>query len=107
LSRSNPLLQVLSLVVAAVLLGLAFVIGMVVVGVLLAVGAVAAIAFAARIWWLQRTIRGSAAGHHDGRSARHVIEGSYTVVGESDAKDSRSSSNARGGAEDRPRGPAD
>ena len=107
MSRSNPLIQVLSLVVAAVLLGLAFVIGMVVVGVLLAVGAVAAIVFAARIWWLQRRIRRTAAGHPDDRPARHVIEGNYTVVGESDAKDSRSSSTPGGGAEDRPRDPAD
>lgn len=86
MSRANPLTQALSLIVAAALLGLAFLIGAVVIGVVLAVGAVAALALAARVWWLQRKIRGAAAGNASGGSAPRVIEGDYTVVGETDRK---------------------
>jgi hypothetical protein len=103
LNRNNPLIQALSLIVAAVLLGLAFVIGAVVVGALLAIAAVAAIVFAARIWWLQRKIRGAAAGRPADRSAGQVIEGNYTVVRESDAKGSRPRSIPRDNAQSRPR----
>ena len=84
MSRVNPLTQALSLIVAAALLGLAFLIGAVVIGVLLALGAVAALAIAARVWWLQRKIRGAAAGNASGGSAPRVIEGDYTVLGEND-----------------------
>src|SRR5262245_16595771 len=88
MNRGNPLIQVLSLIVAAALLGLAFVIGAVVIGVLLAVGAVAALAVAIRIWWLQRKMRAAAATHPTAQSTRQVIEGDYIVVRESEAKPS-------------------
>jgi uncharacterized protein HemY len=92
MNRSNPLIQALSLLVAAALLGFAFVIGAVVIGVLLALGAVAALTLAIRIWWLQRKARRAAAGDATDRPARQVIEGDYTIVGETDAKSGRPSS---------------
>ena len=95
MSRSNPLIQVLSLIVAAVLLGLAFVIGAVLIGVLLVLGAVAAIAVAVRIWWLQRKARAGTFADPSGGTGQHVIEGDYTVVSESDAKTDRPRSIAR------------
>ena len=107
MNRGNPLIQALSVIVAAVLLGLAFVVGAVVVGVLLTVGAVAALAFAIRIWWLQRKIRATSAGNPSDRSGRQVIEGDYTVVGESEAKDGRPRSIPRDDAQSRPRDAAD
>jgi hypothetical protein len=87
MNRSNPLIQALSLIVAIGLLGLAFVIGAVVIGVVLALGAVAALTLAIRIWWLQRQARTATPGDTFDRSARQVIEGDYTIVGETDAKD--------------------
>jgi hypothetical protein len=107
LSRVNPLIQALSLIVAAVLLGLAFVIGAVVIGVLLAVTAVAALTIAIRIWWLQRKIRTGVAANPSGRSARQVIEGDYTIVSETDAKPGRSRSVPPDDAQSRPRDAAD
>jgi hypothetical protein len=106
MNRGNPLIQALSLLVAAALLALAFVIGVVVIGVLLALGAIAALAFAIRIWWLQRKIRAAAAGDTSDRPARQVIEGDYTVVGETDAE-ALARSVPRDDAQHRPRDPAD
>jgi len=107
MNRSNPLIQALSLLVAAALLGLAFVIGAVVIGVLLALGAVAALTLAIRIWWLQRKARHAAAVDHTDRSARHVIEGDYTVVHETDAEDGHPRAVGRDDLQNRARGPAD
>ncbi len=107
MNRVNPLIQALSLIVAAALLGLAFLIGAVVIGLLLAVGAVAALTIAIRIWWLQRKIRAATLGDPSGRSAQQVIEGDYTIVGDSDAKPGRPLSVARDEAQNRPRDAAD
>ncbi len=107
MSRANPLIQLLSLIVAAALLGLAFFIGAVVIGALLAIGSVAALALAARVWWLQRKIRAGAARDSMGRSARQVIEGDYTVVGETDRKGGGARSLPGDDARSRPRDPED
>jgi hypothetical protein len=105
LNRGNPFIQALALVVAAALLGLAFVIGAVLIGVLLVLGAIATIAVAARIWWLQRKGRARATGDPSGGPGQHVIEGDYTVLGESDAKAGGRRSIPSGGAQSRPRDP--
>ncbi len=107
MSRANPLIQALSLIVAATFLGLAFLIGAVVIGVLLAVAAVAALALAARVWWLQRKIRGAATGEASDGSAPRVIEGDYTVVGEPDGKSGGASSLPRDDARSPARDPED
>jgi hypothetical protein len=107
MNRSNPLIQALSLLVAAALLGLAFVIGAVVIGALFVLGAVAALAFAIRIWWLQRKASPAVARDRCDPSERPVIEGDYTVVGETDAKDGRPRAIPREDAQSRPRNPAD
>jgi hypothetical protein len=107
MNRTNPLIQALSLIVAAALLGLAFLIGAVVIGVLLALGAVAALTLAIRIWWLRRKIPSAAAGDAFDRSAGQVIEGDYTVVGETDTKAGRPKSVSRDDAQSRSRDPAD
>jgi hypothetical protein len=103
LNRGNPLIQALSLIVAAALLGLAFVIGAVVIGVLLALGAIATIAVAVRIWWLQRKAREGAVADRFGERGQPVIEGDYTVVGESDAKTDHARSIGRDDPQSRPR----
>jgi hypothetical protein len=105
MNRGNLLVQALSLVVAAALLGLAFAIGIVVIGVLLALGAIAALSLAIRVWWLGRKTP-TPAGDISDRSARRVIEGDYTVVGETDAKESRPRSIPRDDARSGPRDPA-
>jgi len=107
MNRNNPLIQALSLLVAAALLGLAFVIGAVVIGALFVLGAVAALTFAIRIWWLRRATRPAAARDTSNRSARQVIEGDYTIVGETDAKDGHPRAIPRDDAQSRPRNPAD
>ena len=107
MNRSNPLIQALSLLVAAALLGLAFVIGAVVIGALLTLGAVAALTLAIRTWWLQRKARPAATGDTSDRSVRQVIEGDYTIVGETDAKDGYPGSLPRDDAQSRPGNPAD
>ena len=107
MNRGNPLIQALSLIVAAGLVALAFVIGAVVIGVVLALGAVAALTLAIRIWWLQRTARHAAAGDVSDRSVRQVIEGDYTVVGEANAKSGQPRSVSRDHAQSRPRPPPD
>ncbi|HUO66221.1 MAG TPA: hypothetical protein VMV37_01735 [Gammaproteobacteria bacterium] len=86
MNRANPLIQALSLVAAAALLVLAFLVGAILIGVLLAVGVVAALALAARSWWLQRRISAGAAGKAPGGAPGQVIEGEYTVTGETDGK---------------------
>ena len=91
-AANNPLLQALSLIVAATLLGVAFVMGAVVIALLLAVGAAIALTVAVRIWWLHRRLSRTAAGDASDPSAPQVIEGEYTVVGEADAKRGRRSS---------------
>ena len=107
MNRGNPLIQALSLIVAAGLVALAFVIGAVVIGVILALGAVAALTLAIRIWWLQRTARHAAAGDVSDRSARQVIEGDYTVVGETAAKDADPRTIPHDDADGRPGNPPD
>ena len=107
MNRRNPLIQVLSLIVAAALLGFAFVVGAVVIGVLLALGAVAAITVAVRIWWLHRKIRAAAVTHPSGEPARQVIEGDYTVVSKTDSKRERPRSIPPDDAQRRPRDRAD
>jgi hypothetical protein len=107
MNRNNPLIQALSVIVAAALLGLAFVIGAVVIGVLLALAAVAALTVAIRIWWLHRKIRRAATGDISDRSARQVIEGDYTVVRETDAKPGSRRSLPAGDAQGRQRDAAD
>ena len=102
MSRANPLIQALSLIVAAALLGLAFLIGAVVIGVLLAVGAIAALIIAMRIWWLQRKIRAGTAANPSGRSAQQVIEGDYTVIGDTDGDRSPARALPREDARSRP-----
>jgi|SRR5882672_1758739 len=88
--RSNkPLIQALSLIVAAGSLLLAFVLGAVVLVVLFAVGAIVAVAIAVRVWWLQRKLRRAAAEHAEDPSTPRVLEGDYTVVSETDAAHSR------------------
>src|SRR5215471_8689872 len=82
----NPLAQVLSLIIAAVLLGLAVVMGAVVITVLLALGAVVAITVAIRIWWLHRKLRRAVGESGADPAAPRVIEGDYIVVDEHDAK---------------------
>lgn len=106
MTRGNPLVQALSLLVAAALLGLAFVIGAVVIGLLLALGAVAALTLAIRVWWLRRKGLHAAAGDTSDRSARQIIEGDYTVVGETDANERRLRSVPRGDGQS-PGDPAD
>jgi len=107
MNRGNPLIQALSILVAASLLGLAFLIGVFVIGVLLALGAVAALTLAIRIWWLRRKGLAAAAGNSFDRSAQQVIEGDYTVVGETDLKDSGRRAIPRDAAQSRPSDPAD
>ena len=107
MSRANPLFQALSLIVAAALLGFAFLLGAVGIGVLLAIGAVAALIIAIRVWWLQRQLRAGAAGDPHRRSGGQVIEGDFTVVREADAELGPPRSAPREEAESRPRDPAD
>ena len=107
MNRGNPLIQALSLIVAAGLVALAFVIGAVVIGVILALGAVAALTLAIRIWWLQRKARPAPAGGGPDRSARQVIEGDYTVVGETAAKDAGPRTIPHDDADGRPGNPPD
>jgi hypothetical protein len=107
LSRVNPLIQALSLIVATGLLALAFLIGAVLIGVLLAVGAVAALSLAARVWWLNRKIRAAAAGDASVGPAPQMIEGEYTIVGETDGNRSRTRALPRDDARSRPRDAGD
>jgi hypothetical protein len=101
-NRANPLIQALSLIVAAALFGLALVIGAVLIGVLFALAAVAAIAIAVRIWWLQRKMRAAAVANPSRQPEQQVIEGDYTVVRETDGEPGRPRSIPRDEAQSRP-----
>lgn len=104
MNRANPLIQALSLIVAAAFLGLAFVIGAVLISLLLALGAVAALAVAIRIWWLHRKARAAAVRDPSRPTARRVLEAEYTIV-ETDAKAGGPRSGSRDDALSRPRDP--
>ena len=53
-TSSNPLVQILSLLVFAVLLVAALIMGAFVIAVLLGFAVIAALVFAVRVWWLKR-----------------------------------------------------
>lgn len=86
-TSSNPLVQVLSLLVFAVLLVGAVIMGAVVLAALIGFGIIAAAVFYARLWWLRRKLRGRAppgagAQSEQGSSARRarLIEAEYEVI---------------------------
>lgn len=85
-TSSNPLVQVLSLLVFGVLLVGAVIMGAVVLAAIVGFGIIAATVFYARLWWLRRKLRGRAqpdAGPHpQGSTARRarLIEAEYEVI---------------------------
>ncbi len=82
---SNPIVQVLALLVfGAVLVGAVFV-GALILSALLGVAAVAGAVIAVRLWWFRRQLRKTAAERDrvrgsGGRPAGRLIEAEYTVV---------------------------
>jgi hypothetical protein len=93
-SSSNPLVQILSLLVFGVLLAGAFILGTFVLIGFIGLAVVGAAVFSVRLWWLRRKLArqmregGGAAPGQPGEET-YVIEGEYEVL-ESDAtKESR------------------
>jgi hypothetical protein len=84
-NASNPLAQLLSVLVFAVVLVGAVIMGAFVLAVLIGLGALAVVVFAVRGWWLRRSGPrggGSSGGGGPGRPAKGIryIEGEYEVV---------------------------
>jgi uncharacterized iron-regulated membrane protein len=77
----NPLVEVLSLLAAAVVTVVAFVFGAVLLAVVVGLMALAALAFSLRLWWLRRKL-GAQANRPSGQ--HRIIEAEYTVVKRSD-----------------------
>jgi uncharacterized iron-regulated membrane protein len=93
-TSSNPLVQILSLLVFAVLLVAALIMGAFVIAVLLGFAVIAALVFAVRVWWLKRKY--GARPPFDGGPAppgevqgTRLIEGEYQVLSERDPEDER------------------
>ncbi len=85
-TSSNPLVQVLSVLVFGVLLVGALIMGVVVLAALVGFGIIAAAVFYARLWWLKRKLRGrvppGAGTQPPGSTARsaRLIEAEYEVI---------------------------
>ncbi|MEO8467934.1 MAG: hypothetical protein ABI640_21650 [Gammaproteobacteria bacterium] len=94
----NPLAQILSILVFAVLLAAALIMGAVVVAVMLGLGVIFATVLAVRVWWFRRKLRSAPpaeSGYEPpppggGKAPqKRLIEGEYEVVKRSDADDKR------------------
>lgn len=96
-ASSNPLVQILSLVVFAVIVVGAVIMGAFVLLAFVGFAAVAVLVFAVRSWWLKRKLRASTNPFGDEPSpAKNVgyIEGEYKVI-DADAKRRRSNEGPR------------
>jgi hypothetical protein len=96
-ASSNPLVQILSLVVFAVIVVGAVIMGAFVLLAFVGFAAVAVLVFAVRGWWLKRKLRNSSSPFGDEPSSvKNVgyIEGEYKVI-DSDAKRRRSNEDPR------------
>ena len=89
-NSGNPLVQVLSLLVFAVVLVGAVILGAFVLAVILGLAVIAFIGFKLRAWWLRRGPPGGGSG--PGRPAKGVryIEGEYEVMDSDHAERRRS-----------------
>lgn len=96
-SSSNPLVQILSLVVFAIVAAGAVIMGAFVLLAFIGVAAVAVLVFSVRNWWLKRKLRNSSSPFGDDtRSPKNVdyIEVEYKVI-DSDAKRRHSNEDPR------------
>jgi uncharacterized iron-regulated membrane protein len=92
----NPLAQIVSLLVFAVLLAAALIMGAVVIAIVLGLAVIFGIVLAVRAWWFQRRLRrgpplDSYEPPHPGPKPeqKRLIEGEYEVVKQRDADDAR------------------
>jgi hypothetical protein len=93
-NSGNPLAQILSLLVFAVLLVGALIMGAFVIAVLLGFAVIASLVFAVRVWWLKRKY--GARPPFDGgpppngpADDTRLIEGEYQVLSDADAEEAR------------------
>jgi uncharacterized protein (DUF58 family) len=87
---TNPILQALYFLVAAVLLIGAIIMGAFILAVVLALAFVFAIVIYIRVWWLKRKLARSGGSPSAGPKQpvdKEVIEVEYTVVNERDERD--------------------
>jgi hypothetical protein len=94
-NASNPIAQLLSVLVLGVVIVGAVIMGAFVLLAFLGIAAIGFIVLAIRGWWLRRTLRGRGSeGGGPGRPAKGIryIEGEYEVVddGDTDAERRRS-----------------
>ncbi len=90
-TSGNPLTQILSLLVFAVLLVGALIMGAVVIALVLGLALIGSLVFAVRIWWLKRKLRGQPPFQGDAEppgpaKGARLIEGEYEVLREDDAQ---------------------
>jgi membrane protein implicated in regulation of membrane protease activity len=94
-ASSNPLVQILSLVVFAVIVAGAVIMGAFVLLAFVGVAAIAVVVLSVRSWWLKRKLRSSSAPFGDDpkpvKGVRY-IEGEFKVI-DSDAEAKRRRSN--------------
>jgi uncharacterized iron-regulated membrane protein len=88
-SSGNPLAQILSLLVFAVLLVGALIMGAFVIAIVLGLAVIASVVFAIRVWWLRRKFGGRPPfdrGAEPPSPPEHarLIEGEYEVIDEQD-----------------------
>ena len=94
-ASSNPLVQILSLVVFAVIVVGAVIMGAFVLLAFVGVAAVAVLVFAVRSWWFKRKLRNSSGPFGDDPNPvkdTRYIEGEYKVI-DTDAEAKRRRSN--------------
>ena len=93
----NPLVQILSLLVFAVLLAGAVITGFLVIAVMLGLAVILGTVLAVRAWWFRRKLRGRPpeSGYEPPPppgpkpAQKRLIEGEYEVVKQPDAEDAR------------------
>ncbi|HEY9182154.1 MAG TPA: hypothetical protein VIQ99_03080 [Gammaproteobacteria bacterium] len=97
-ASGNPLVQILSLVVFAVIVAGAVIMGAFVLLAFLGFAAIAVLVFTVRGWWLKRKLRSGTGPFADGpgptKGVRY-IEGEYKVVDVHEAKRRRSNEGPR------------